>query len=139
MKIYSLKRKTIPKLAVLATGLTAAVLVATINPVPAQAFPNKQAECINCHGVGTVAGTVKAVPSTTTPVASATYTVLITPPATAAGDTGFWIANSTAAGATGTTTGVYGGYQGTSAATYTATMTAPAASGTYYYNLWAFH
>ena len=84
MKIYSLKRKTIPKLAVLATGLTAAVLVATINPVPAQAFPNKQAECINCHGVGTVACSVTAVQSTTTLVSSATSTVFVSHPPTPA-------------------------------------------------------
>jgi len=75
---------TIPKLAVLATGLAAAVLVATINPAPvAQAFPSKQQECLNCHGVGAPAGTVNAVPSTTTPAAGATYTVLVTEPANA--------------------------------------------------------
>ena len=78
-RIVSLKRMTIPKVAVLVMGLTAAVLVATINPAPAQAYPNKSAECIQCHGTGTVAGTVTAVPSTTTPAAGATYTVLITP------------------------------------------------------------
>jgi len=137
LKIYSLKRNAIPKLAVLATGLTAAILVATINPVPAQAYPNKQKDCTGCHGSGVVAGTVTAVPSTTTPAAAAAYTVLVTPPATAAGDTGFWIANSDAAGVTGATTGVYGGYSGTAAATYTATMAAPAASGTYFYKVWA--
>ena len=121
-------------------GLTAAVLVATINPPPAQAFPSKQQDCTNCHGVGTPAGTVNAVPSTTSPVAGATYTVLVTAPlntAEPAGDTGYWIANSTAAGATGLTTGVYGGNDGTGAATRTATMTAPAVAGTYYYKVWA--
>ena len=139
LRIVSLKRMTIPKVAVLVMGLTAAVLVATINPAPAQAYPNKSAECIQCHGTGTVAGTVTAVPSTTTPAAGATYTVLITPPANAAtsGNSGFWIANSTAAGATGTSTGVYGGDVSPKPATYTATMTAPAAAGTYYYKVWA--
>jgi|GEM_PF-1728358 len=131
---------SIAKVAVLAAGLAAAVLVATINPPPAQAFPSKQQDCTNCHGVGTPAGTVNAVPSTTTPVAGATYTVLVTEPANAAdptSDTGYWIANSTAAGVTGTTTGVYAGADGTAAATRTATMTAPAAAGTYYYKVWA--
>ena len=139
MRIASLKRKTIPKVAVLVMGLTAAVLVATINPAPAQAYPSRVAECIQCHGTGAVAGTVTAVPSTTTPAAGATYTVLITPPANAAttGNSGFWIANSTAAGVTGTTTGVYGGDVSPKPATYTATMTAPAAAGTYYYKVWA--
>ena len=140
MRSLSLKRMSIPKVAVLVAGLAAAILVATINPVPAQAFPSKQANCTNCHGVGTPAGTVDAVPSTTTPAAGATYTVLVTAPANAdepAGDTGYWIANSTAAGATGLTTGVYGGSDGTGAVTRTATMTAPAAAGTYYYKVWA--
>ena len=138
MKIYSLKRNAIPKLAVLATGLTAAILVATINPVPAQAFPNKQAECTTCHGPGTVGGTTTATPSTLTPAAGAAYTVAITISANAsAGDTGYWIANSDAAGVTGTTTGVYGGYSGSGALSYAAPMTAPAASGTYFYKVWA--
>ena len=139
MRIYKLKM-SIPKFAVLATGLAAAVMVATINPAPAQAFPNKQQDCTGCHGSGTVYGTVTAVPSMMTQAAGAAYTVLVTAPANAAGgDTGFWIANSTATGTTGTTTGVYGGYAGTSAATYTAAMTAPAAAGTYYYKVWAVH
>src|SRR5665811_2607725 len=142
LRIASLKRKTIPKVAVLVMGLTAAVLVATINPAPAQAYPSRVAECIQCHGTGTVAGTVTAVPSTTTPAAGATYTVLITPPANAAdptSDTGYWIANSDADGVTGTSTDVLGGAAGTGAATYTADMTAPAAAGTYYYKVWAVH
>ena len=138
MKIYSVKRKTIPKIAVLATGLTVAILAATIHPTPAQAFPNKQAECTTCHGSGTVAGMTTAMPSTSTPAAGAAYTVAITISANAsAGDTGYWIANSTAAGVTGTTTGVYGGYNGTGALSYTAPMTAPTAVGTYYYKVWA--
>ena len=138
LKIYSLKRNAIPKLAVLATGLTAAILVATINPVPAQAFPNKQQDCTGCHGPGTVGGTTTATPSTLTPAAGAAYTVAITISANAsAGDTGYWIANSDAAGVTGTTTGVYGGYSGSGALSYAAPMTAPAASGTYFYKVWA--
>jgi len=133
-----LKRKTIPKIAVLATGLAAALLVATIHPTPAQAFPSKAQDCTNCHGSGTVSGTVTAVPSTTTPAVGAAYTVAITMPANAAGsDTGYWIANSTAAGVTGTTTGKTGGAAGTAATSYTAAMTAPATAGTYFYKVWA--
>jgi hypothetical protein len=40
LKIYSLKRNAIPKIAVLATGLTAALLVATISAAPAPASPS---------------------------------------------------------------------------------------------------
>ena len=128
---------SISKVAVLATGLAMAMMAATIHPLPAQAFPSKQQDCTNCHGPGTVSGTVNAVPSTTTPAAGAAYTVLITVPTTGGGDTGYWIANSTAAGVTGTTTGVTGGQTGSMAATYTAAMTAPATAGTYYYKVWA--
>ncbi len=49
-------------------------------------------------------------------------------------NTGYWVANSTAAGATGTSTGVYGGNTGTTQ-TYTVNMTAPATPGTYYYKV----
>jgi serine protease len=126
---------TIPKIAVLATGLTAAILVATIHPTPAQAFPSTEQNCTNCHGSGVVAGTVTATPSTTTPAAGAAYTVTITIATTSSGDTGYWIANSDAVGVTGTSTGVTGGP--TSALTYTRPMTAPATAGTYYYKVWA--
>jgi hypothetical protein len=55
------------------------------------------------------------------------------------GDTGYWIANSDAAGTTGPSSGVYGGATGTSASAYTAAMTAPSAAGTYYYKVWGQH
>jgi hypothetical protein len=131
---FSSKQMAIPRFAVLAAGLTVAILVATIDQMPARATPSKARDCTGCHGSGSVAGTVTARPSTTTPAPGAAYTVAITPPA-GSGNTGFWIANSTAAGATGTTTGVTGGPS--SAASYTATMRAPAAAGTYYYKVWA--
>ena len=138
MRICKLNRASLAKIAVLLTGLAAAILAVTLSPQAAHAFPSKQQDCTNCHGVGTPAGTVNAVPSTSTPAAGATYTVLVTEPANAAGgDTGYWIANSTAAGVTGTSTGVYAGNDGTLAATRTATMTAPAAAGTYWYKVWA--
>jgi IPT/TIG domain len=134
--MHNLKKMSIPKVAVLATGLTAAVLVAMLGPSAAQATPSKQANCTGCHGSGAVSGTVTAKPSTVTLAAGAFYTVLVTPPATPAGaNTGFWIANSDAAGTTGTTTGVTGGPA--ASATYTAAMKAPAAAGTYYYKVWS--
>jgi hypothetical protein len=39
LKIYHLKCKNIPKTAVLVTGLAGALLVATINPMAAEAYP----------------------------------------------------------------------------------------------------
>ena len=135
MRIHSLKRLTIPKIAVLATGLVAAMLVATIHPMPAQATPSKARDCTVCHGSGSVAGTVTAKPNAATVAPGATYMVAISIATTASGNTGFWIANSTAAGATGTTTGVTGGPS--AALSYAPTMTAPAAAGTYYYKVWA--
>ncbi len=136
LKIYSLKRMTIPKVAVLAAGLAVALLAATIDPTPAQATPDRARDCTSCHGSGSVAGTVTAVPSLTTMAASAAYTVLITAPTSGGGDTGYWIANSDAAGVTGTSV-KYGGATGTAAPTYTVPMAAPAAAGTYYYKVWA--
>ena len=125
---------TIPTLAVLATGLAAALLVATIDPLPAQATPSKARDCTGCHGSGSVAGTVRATPSTTSPAPGAAYTVAVTAPA-GRGNTGYWIANSNASGATGSSTGARGGPS--SAASYTATMRAPATPGTYYFKVWA--
>jgi hypothetical protein len=134
MRIFTSTRMTTSKIAVLAAGLTAAILVPTIDQTPAQATPSRARDCTGCHGSGSVSGTVTARPSTTTPVAGAAYTVAITAPA-GIGRTGYWIANSTAAGATGTTTGVMSGPS--SAASYTAAMRAPATAGTYYYKVWA--
>ena len=71
-----------PKIAVLVTGLTAAVLAATISPQVAQAFPTKNANCAGCHAVG---GATTAAPSTLTPAPGATYTVAITLQANPAG------------------------------------------------------
>jgi titin len=128
LKIFSIKKVSMPKVAVLATGLVAAVMVATISPANiAQAHP-RASTCASCHGAG---GSTTAVPSTTTPVGGATYTVAIAMAANAAGgDTGYGI--SPVAPATGS---VFGGETGTNSLTYTATMTAPAAAGTYVYNV----
>jgi hypothetical protein len=122
LKTLKLKRISLPKVAVLATGLTAAILVAMMGPSTAQAYPSEQSKCSACHSAAS--GPVTAVPSATTMAANTAYTVLVTPPA-GGGSTGFWIAN-----ADGTTTGVTGGGPGTAAATLTAAMTAPAVGGT---------
>lgn len=121
-----------PKVAVLATGLTAAILVAMMGPSTAQATPGQQSDCSACHSA--VSGPVSAVPSVSSMAASTAYTVLVTPPlnTTGGGSTGFRIANPD-----DTTTGVNGGGPGTAATTITAAMTAPAVAGTYTYTVWA--
>ena len=100
----------------------------------ASAFPAQQQDCSACHGaggLGVYTNNVTAVPSTLTPVPGAAYTVTMTMDAsTDGGSRGYWIANSDAAGTTGTTTGVYGYFVGSPAA-----MTAPATPGTYYYKV----
>ena len=131
-RISGLKSMAIPKVALVATALAGGLLVSTVDARPAQAFPSKAQDCTSCHGTGTVAGTVTAVPSTATPALSAAYTVAVGITSPSTGDTGYWIANSTAAGVTGTSV-KYGGAAGTNAATYSVAMTAPAVAGTYYY------
>jgi len=129
VRIFSLKRKSIPKVAVLAVGLTAAVVAVTIGPAPAQAYP-RASSCVSCHGAAT-AGTVTATPSSTALAPGAAYTVAINiTDAGNGGNTGYGIAPVTAG--TGSTSG-----GNTSAAlSYTATMTAPATAGTYSYTVW---
>jgi len=118
LKIYSLKRRTIPKIAVLATGLTAAVLVATINPAPAQAHVGYTESCDSCHDAG---GSVTATPSSATVAPGASYTVAL---AFVGGTTpdGFWISGN--------------GVNVTGASSTSATMTAPATAGPYTYTVW---
>jgi hypothetical protein len=126
------------KVALLALTLSGGLLLASVGAGPALATPSRARDCTGCHGSGSVAGTVTARPSTTSPAPGAAYTVAITPPANQnGGQVGFWIATSTAAGATGASTGVTGGPS--SAASFTARMTAPAAPGTYYYKVWSVH
>jgi PKD repeat protein len=119
---------TIPKIAVLATGLVAAVVVATINPVPAQAFPTKAANCSGCHAVG---GSTTAVPSTLNPAAGATYTVAITLAANPAGGNSGYAIVPVAPAVEKTNGG-----NTSSALSYSATMTAPTAAGKYTYNVY---
>ena len=129
MKIYNVNRKTIPKIAVLVTGLTAAILAATISPQAAQATP-RASSCAGCHAGATTA-TVTATPSTATPAPGATYTVAITLTANPNGGmTGYGIVPIAPA-----VEKTFGGNTGSQLA-FTATMVAPAAVGTYSYTVW---
>jgi hypothetical protein len=133
LRTLSLKRITMPKVAVLATGFVAAVMVATITPMPAQATP-RAADCTGCHA-GSTTTTVTATPSVTAPAPGATYTVAITLTANAAGgDTGYGIV--AVAPTPAPLVKVFGGMTGASALSYTATMIAPATAGTYSYTVW---
>lgn len=103
------------------------------------AYPSQQKDCSLCHGtMGVYPNAVTAAPSSTNLAPGAAYTVAITmsTPVNGATGTGYWIANSDAGGATGTTTGVYAGGAGQGAAgKWTANMTAPSTPGTYYYKV----
>ena len=118
MKTYRFKRKTIPKIAVLATGLTAAVLAATISPAPAQASPGYASACTGCHTAG---GSVTATPSSATLAPGVSYTVALvftggTSP------TGYWLSGN--------------GASVTASDAGPVSMTAPAAAGSYTYTVW---
>jgi cytochrome c len=117
--------------AVVAVAACLAAVVLTAGP--ASATPDKQADCSLCHGTGAYTGTVTATPSARYPAASAAYTVGITISQNLAGQAGYWIANSTAAGGTGATTGVFAGPADQNA--WTASRTAPATEGVYYYKV----
>ena len=125
MKIFSLKRSSIPKVAVLATALAVGFMVATVDMRPAQAQPTYGVTCIGCHTAG---GSVTATPSTATPVASAAYTVAIVITNSVTGNSGY---NISLAGVSKTTGGPAAGK------TFTANMTAPASAGTYVYTVGA--
>jgi predicted CXXCH cytochrome family protein len=134
MKVYELKRlrltkMSLPKIVVLATGLAAAILVATMSPQVAHAFPTKAQDCANCHS-GTSTATT-AIPSTTTPAAGATYTVAITLAANPTGGNSGYAIVPVAPDTMKTNAG-----NTASLTSYTATMTAPAASGTYSYTVY---
>jgi len=118
MRILSLKM-TVPKIAVLATGLTAAVMVATINPAPvAQASPDYASACTECHTAG---GSVAATPSSATLAPGAAYTVAL---AFTGGSSpvGYWISGN--------------GASVTASNAGPVSMTAPAAAGSYTYTVW---
>ena len=129
MRIYKLKQTTIPKVAVLATGLAAALLVATIHPQAAQATP-RASNCTGCHA-GATTTTVGAIPSTATPAPGASYTVAISLTANPLGGmTGYGIVPVAPA-----IEKTFGGNTG-SELSFSATMIAPAAAGTYSYTVW---
>ena len=115
MKIFSLKKMTIPKVAVLATGVTAALVMITVAPTTAQAKPGYTQDCTGCHGSGL---SLTATPSTATPLSGATYTVKFN----AAVD-GYWISGSGVSAAGGSASSV--------------SVKAPAAAGAYTYNVYA--
>ena len=119
--------------------LVVSVLVGVIAATPASATPSKQRDCSSCHGdPGVYAATVTATPSAATVAPSATYTLsmgISENPNGAGFGTGYWVANSTAAGAIVSSTGVYGGGSGSTPQTYARTMTAPSTPGTYYYKV----
>jgi hypothetical protein len=114
MKIYSLKRIAVPKLAVLVTGLATALAVGAIAPTPAQAKPGYAQDCSGCHSKS---GSITATPSTATPALGATYTVKLS-----TGVDGYWITGNGASVAGSSATSV--------------SMKAPAAAGTYTYTVY---
>ncbi len=113
-------------------------IMAPMLVLPVYAFPSEESDCSTCHGpsFGTYVILVTATPSKTNLSPGETYTVNIVigeNPSGSEDQTGYWIANSDAANATGTSTGVYGGPS--TSHTYTATMTANSTAGTYYYKV----
>jgi hypothetical protein len=119
LKTLNVKKLNLPKIAVLATGLTAAVVVATMNLAPtAQAYPTKATACTQCHTAG---GSVTAAPSSATVAPGAVYTVAL---AFTGGSTpvGYWISGNSA--------------NITASDAGPASMTAPAAAGSYTYTVW---
>ena len=118
-----------------ATALAlAAILFATLAASPVRATPDEQRACNagGCHS-GAASGSVTAKASRTTLTPRATYTVTIAINLSAKGDTGYWIATSTASGTTGTSTGVFAGPG--SQKTWKVTLEAPARKGTYSYKV----
>jgi len=117
-------------IATAAVLVAVAVVFATVSAKPADAFPNKTTACTSCHS-GTPSGTVTAVPSTTSPATGAAYTVAIDIGLSSSGQTGYRIVNADAA------TPAVAVIDGPAAQTsWTASMTAPAAPGTYSYKVW---
>ena len=118
LRIVSLKRKTIPKVAVLAAGLTAAVVAVTMTSAPAQASPGYASTCSSCHTAG---GSVAATPSSVTLAPGAAYTVAL---AFTGGSSpvGYWVSGN--------------GASVTASDAGPVSMTAPAAAGSYTYTVW---
>jgi len=119
LKTQYLKKMSIPKVTVLATGMAVALLAATMSPQAATASPSQASDCSACHPAG---GSLTATPSGTSIAGGAAYTVALAYTGGTGSPAGFWISGN---GASVT------GSSATSAA-----MTAPAAAGTYSYTVW---
>jgi hypothetical protein len=118
LKIISLKTMSMPKLAVLATGLAAAVLVATVSPAPsAQAHTGYSEDCTGCHTAG---GSLVATPGTRTLAAGEAYTVALAFTG-GSGGSAYWVTGN-GVNLTGSSSSV--------------AMTAPAVAGDYVYTAW---
>jgi len=130
LKIIGFNRSSFPKIAVLATGLAAAFLIATINPAPsAQAYPGRDMGfgCTTCHGG--LGGSVTAIPDTLTPAADTPFTVTITVGSTGGASTDESGFDMYLNGVEITTGDPQIG------ATFAPVITAPAAAGTYVYTV----
>jgi hypothetical protein len=114
-----------------ALAFVAAAVFAAVGLEPAKALPSYRSDCTSCHTAA--AAGVSAAPDTLTPAAGAKYSVAVVIDLATTGWTGYWIADSDAAGAVGRGGGTTGGPG--SQAQWTATMTAPATPGTYYYKV----
>ena len=132
-----MRNRPAPLFALALVGAVAALAalagLAAVAAAPAGATPSQNTTCTSCHG-STTSGTVTATPSTTMPSPGATYTVAIDIGLTAAGKTGYHVAQTDAAGTATTWLAVNSGTGSQSA--WTATMTAPATPGAYYYKVW---
>ena len=84
-------RSRLVSVLIVAVVVVAAILAA-VTAKPAHSLPGFRTTCdgSGCHA-GTPAGTVTAIPSTTTPAAGATYNVAITIGLTSSGNTGYRI------------------------------------------------
>jgi hypothetical protein len=119
LKIINLKKMSLPKVAVLATGAVAALLAAVISPATvASAHVGYTQACNSCHSAG---GSVKATPAAGNKLPGASYNVAL---AFTGGSSpsGFWISGN--------------GVNLTGSSSTSATMKAPAAAGTYTYTVW---
>jgi len=119
LKTQYLKKMSIPKITVLATGMAGALLAATMSPQAATASPSQQSDCSACHPAG---GSLTATPSGTSIAGGAAYTVALAYTGGTGSPAGFWISGN--------------GANVTGSSATSAAMTAPAAAGTYTYTVW---
>jgi hypothetical protein len=124
------KPRLVLTLIVAAVVVTAILAAVTANS--AHSLPGFRTTCdgSGCHTL-TSAGTVTAIPSTTTPAAGASYNVAINIGLTSSGNTGYRI---TYPNTTAPTVDVQGASSASTSRTQA--MTAPSAPGTYTYRVW---